>query len=69
MRTNGSQLAADHSKGGGGVERGGDPCGRPAEHNRSLSSPIPCKGGILAGWEGGLLLVFGTLYFIFQYLH
>src|SRR5260370_15709683 len=29
MRTKGSLLAADHCKGGGGVERGGDPCGRP----------------------------------------
>src|SRR5260370_7077262 len=28
MRTKGSLLAADHSKGGGGVERGGDPCGQ-----------------------------------------
>ncbi len=29
MRTKGSLLATDHGKGGGGVEWGGDPCGRP----------------------------------------
>src|SRR5260370_39897336 len=29
MRTQRSSLATSHSKGGGGVERGGDPCGRP----------------------------------------
>src|SRR5216684_1944693 len=30
-----SLLAMDHSKGGGGVERGGDPCGRPGGCNVS----------------------------------
>src|SRR6266849_7300433 len=35
MRTKGSLLAADHSKGGGGVEWGGDPCGRPGGCNVS----------------------------------
>src|SRR5260370_30043075 len=28
MRTKVSRLAVSHSKGGGGVERGGDPCGQ-----------------------------------------
>src|SRR5713101_3933635 len=35
MRTKGSLLAADHSRGGGGVEWGGDPCGRPGGCNVS----------------------------------
>ncbi len=26
----------DHCKGGGGVERGGDPCGRPVGNRRSM---------------------------------
>ncbi len=43
MMTNGSGLAADHSKGGGGVERGGDPCGRPGG--------LQCAGE-RASWPG-----------------
>src|SRR5258708_39464644 len=59
-----------HSKGGGGVERGGDPCGRPGGTRRSLlpllsetwsTTTKKCQAG-------PLLFVFGTLYFIFQYL-
>jgi hypothetical protein len=30
MKTKGVLTARYHCKGGGGVERGGDPCGRPA---------------------------------------
>src|SRR5260370_33777737 len=30
MITKGTSPATSHCKGGGGVERGGDPCGRPA---------------------------------------
>jgi hypothetical protein len=41
MRTKGVRLAADHSKGGGGVERGGDPCGRPGGCNKLWREPLP----------------------------
>src|SRR5712692_1309817 len=37
MTTKGSSLATSHSKGGGGVERGGDPCGRPAGGSAAFS--------------------------------
>ena len=36
MITKGASPATSHSKGGGGVERGGDPCGRPAGNRRSM---------------------------------
>src|SRR6266849_369248 len=41
-----SRSLRPHSKGGGGVERGGDPCGRPGGRESlcvTLSSPIPCQ--------------------------
>src|SRR5258708_28832444 len=40
MTTKGLSLATSHSKGGGGVERGGDPCGRPAGNRCSLFTPL-----------------------------
>ncbi len=39
MTTKGSSLATDHSKGGGGAERGGDPCGRPGGMIRVREAP------------------------------
>ncbi len=38
MIMKGACLAAYHSKGGGGVEWGGDPCGRPRWGRRSLAT-------------------------------
>src|SRR6266852_9072775 len=36
MKTKGASPATSHCKGGGGVERGGDPCGRPAGNRRCM---------------------------------
>src|SRR5260370_2661707 len=44
MKTKGASPARSHCKGGGGVERGGDPCGRPGRNlpaRRRLFAQLP----------------------------
>src|SRR5258708_25339369 len=59
MTTYISSTAARHSKGGSGVERGGDPCGRPggfaAQTDRKPTGILCCPSHVIINEAGSLL--------------